>query len=256
MPENTLLVTSISPHNIENQQLAIESWLRLGFSVSSLNAEPEIDALKPLFRDVEFVAAQRGTGAGSGRSPVSFNDAVGFLNSRGSPVCGLIKSDIHLRATPAALQFLMEEAKGSLVYASRTDVNSLDDPTGDICKSSFDVFLFDREILKTLPPTELCLGQSWWDLWLPYCLIRLPGSFPLKFVSFPFATHIMNARNREEGGDYDRYGMHFARFLDLSTHDALLSQPPGMLRKSLEAISLNVAMAIFFESRWLSCFPG
>lgn len=255
MLENTLLVTSIAPHNIENQHLAIESWLRLGFSVTSLNTQSDVDDLKPLFGGVEFVAVHKDVGAEPGRPQISLNDVIGFLDSRGSPVCGLIKPDIHLQATPVALQFIIEEAKGSLVYASRTDVNSLDDATGDICKSSFDVFLFDHEILKAFPSTELCLGQSWWDLWLAYCLIRAPGRFPLKFVAFRFATHLVNGSNCEDGSAYDRYGMHFAKFLDQGTHDALLAQPPEMLRKSLEAISLNVAMAILFESRWLSCFP-
>jgi hypothetical protein len=255
MSDRTLLVTSIAPHNVENQQRAIESWLRLGFSVSSLNTPSEIDQLKPLFGNVEFVAVQRDAQADCGKPLVYLNDVVAFLGSRGSPVCGLINSDIHLRATPETVRYLLEEAKNSMVLASRTDVKTLDDATGEVYKFGFDVFLFDRSILDILPPTEFCLGQPWWDLWLPSCLIHPPRRFPLKFVSFPIAFHIELAKNWANDGSYEKYGMQFAKFLDQGTHDALLKQSPETLRSSLESLRLNVAMAILFESRWISCFP-
>jgi hypothetical protein len=255
MSDRTLLVTSIAPHNVENQQRAIASWLRLGFSVSSLNTPSEIDLLKPLFGGVEFVAVQRDARADCGKPLVYLNDVVAFLASRGSPVCGLINSDIHLRATPETVQYLLEEAKNSMVLASRTDVKTLDDTTGEVYKFGFDVFLFDRLILDILPPTEFCLGQPWWSHWLPSCLIRPPRKFPLKFVSFPIAFHIEHAKNYGNDGNYEKYGIHFAKFLDQGTHDALLKQSPETLRSSLESLRLNVAMAILFESQWISCFP-
>lgn len=253
MPENIVLVTSICPHDLENQQRAVGSWLRLGLSVFSLNAQSEIDTLRPYFDNVEFVAVQENACAGGEKSKISLNDVTGFLGAHGSPVCGVIKPDIHLRASPGALRFLMDEAKGSLVYASRTDVASLDDAAGVICKSSFDAFLFDRMILKSLPSTDLCLGRPWWDLWLPYCLMRSP--YTLKFASFPFASHPMSAQRGQDGDDYEKYGLLFARFLDQDAHNALSVQAPEVLGKALEAMQLNVAMAILFESRWLSCFP-
>jgi hypothetical protein len=255
MSNPTLLVTSIAPHNIENQQRAIESWLRLGFSVSSLNTPSEVDQLKPLFGNVEFVAVQRDARADCGKPLVYLNDVVAFLASRGSPVCGLINSDIHLRATPETVRYLLAEAKSAMVLASRTDVKTLDDATGEIYKFGFDVFLFDRAILDILPSTEFCLGQPWWDLWLASCLMHTPRKFPLKFAAFPVAFHIEDAKNCGDDGNHEKYGMQFAKFLDLSTHDSLLKQPPAMLRSSLESLSLNVAMAILFECQWLSCFP-
>ncbi len=255
MTEDIPLVTCITPHNIENQQLAIESWLRLGFSVCSLNTQSEIDVIKAHFAGVEFVAVISDAGAQSGHSPISLTEVFGFIESRGASICGLIKSDIHLSATPASLRFVMGAARNSLVFASRADVNALDAAAGEICKSGFDFFLFDRAILRLLPVTELCLGQSWWDLWLPYCLVKQPGHFPLKFVSYPFARHVITTKSSEEGSDLERNGLLFAEFLDQGAHAALSTQTPEVLRASLAAMGLNVAMAILFESQWLSCFP-
>src|SRR3989304_824708 len=127
MSEHTLLVTSIAPHNVENQQRAIESWLRLGFSVASLNTPSEVDKLKPLFAGVEFVAVQKDAQADCGKPLVYLTDVVAFLRSRGSPICGLINSDIHLRAAPETVQFPLREAGNSMVIANRIDVGPLDD---------------------------------------------------------------------------------------------------------------------------------
>lgn len=255
MNEDTPLVTCIIPHNIENQKLAIVSWLQLGFSVYSLNTQSEIDVLKTHFAGVEFIAVLSGADVQDGHCPASLTNVIGLLESRGASVCGLIKSDIHLSATPASLRFVMEAARNSLVFASRADVDSLDVAVGSICKSGFDFFLFDRAILKLLPVTELCLGQPWWDLWLPYCLVKQPGHFPLKFVSYPFARHVITTKSCEEGSDFERNGLLFAKFLDQGAHAALSTQPPEVLRASLATMGLNVAMAILFESQWLSCFP-
>jgi hypothetical protein len=255
MPERPLLVTSIAPHNVENQQRAIASWLPLGFAVASLNTPSEIDRLKPLFGGVEFVAVGRDARADCGKPLVYLDDVVAFLAARGSPVCGLINSDIHLRATPEIVRHLLKEAGNSMVLASRTDVNTLDDSAGEVYKFGFDVFLFDRAILGTLPSTEFCLGQPWWDLWLPSCLIRPPRRFALKFASSPFAYRVGPPEKTDADDGYEKCGMRFAAFVDPGTHDALRRQAPETRRNSLESLSVNVAMAILFECQWISCFP-
>jgi hypothetical protein len=259
MSERTLLVTSIAPHNIKNQQLAIESWVRLGFSVSSLNTQLEIDKLKPLFGDVEFVAVQTDAREDCGKPLVYLNDVLAFLGSRGSPVSGLINSDIHLRATPATVKFLLDEARNSMVLVSRTDVDALDDESGDVYKLGFDAFLFDRSILGSLPSTEFCLGQPWWDYWLASRFIVSPQGppckFSLKLVAFPFAVHVKHEKYWDRDGNYEKYGMHFAKCMDSRTHDALLTQPPEKLRSSLHSLSVNVAATVLLQGQWISYIP-
>lgn len=262
MSERTLrtsLVTSIAPHNIKNQQLAIESWVRLGFSVSSLNAPSEIDEIKPLFGNVEFVAVEKDARADCGKPLVYLNDVVAWLRSRGTCICGLINSDIHLRATPGAMRFLLEQARDSMVLACRTDVDDVNDGAGEVYKFGFDVFLFDREILGMLPSTEFCLGQPWWDYWLASLLMkspnRTPSKFALKLVAFPFAFHVRHDKKWDHGGNYEKFGLRFARLLDPGTHGALLAQPPETLRNSLHSLSVNVAATVLLQSQWLSHAP-
>jgi hypothetical protein len=259
MSEPTLLVTSIAPHNVENQQRAIESWLRLGFSVTSLNTPSELEQLKPLFPGVEFVPVPRDARADCGKPLVYLDDVVAFLRSRGSPVCGLINSDIHLRATPDIIRYLLAEARNSMVLASRTDVKTLDDATGEVYKFGFDVFLFDRAILDILPPTEFCLGQPWWDYWFASRFINAPKNapckFPLKLVAFPFAIHVRHEKYWDQGGNYEKYGMHFAKCLDQNTHTSLLKQSRETLRNSLYSLSVNVAATVILQGQWISYIP-
>lgn len=251
---DTLLVTSLSTGAIESQSQAVESWRRLGFSVASLNVQPDLEMLRPHFPDVEFVTANGVGGKSDCGSRISISDALAHLDSSGTPICGLIRPDVRLRASSNAVRFLTEEAGNSFVFASRTDIGSFADANGEVCKSGFDVFLFDHEVLKVLSAAEWCLGGSWWDLWLPYCLMPLPRRFPLKYVSFPLAFR-SGGSEKGEVDDYEKYGMSFARLLDQGTYNALLGQSPEMRRQSLGAMRMGVAMAILFESRWLSCFP-
>jgi len=259
MIERTMLVTSVAPHNTDNQKLAIESWLQLGFMVSSLNTPSEIEKLKPLFGGVEFIAVNRNAQADCGKPLVYLNDVMAYLGSHGSSVCGLINSDIHLRATPETVQFLLGEARNSIVIANRIDVNTLDDVAGEIYKFGFDAFLFDRAVLEILPSTEFCLGQPWWDYWLASHFINSPQSAPcrfsLKMVAFPFAVHVRHEKHWDQGGNYEKYGLHFAQCLDAQTHASIKAQSPATVRSALHNLSVNVAATVLLQGKWISYVP-
>lgn len=259
MVERTLLVTSIAPHNIQNQQLAIESWMRLGFSVTSLNASSEIEQLKPVFSDVEFVAVEKDALQDCGKPLVYLNDVIEFLHANGSPVCGLINSDIHLRATSEMINYLIGQAKGSMVICNRTDVDTLDQDAGEIYKFGFDAFLFDKAVLDMLTPTEFCLGQPWWDYWLASRFMQSPQTGPSKFAfklaSFPFAVHVRHEKKWDHSGNYQKYGLHFAKYLDPATYNSLNPQSPDVLRNSLYSLSVNVAATLLLQAQWLSYVP-
>lgn len=259
MNERTLLLTSIAPHNIKNQQLAIESWLRLGFSVTSLNAASEIEHIKSDFSDVEFVTVEKDALQDCGKPLVYLNDVIEYLRANGTPVCGLINSDIHLRATPEMMGYLIDQAKGSMVICNRTDIDALDQDAGEFYKFGFDVFFFDKAILDILTPTEFCLGQPWWDYWLAAHFMQSPQAAPSKFsfklASFPFAVHVKHDKQWDHSGNYQKYGLHFAKYLDLATYNSLQPQPPEAMRKSLYSLSVNVAATLLLQAQWLSYVP-
>jgi hypothetical protein len=248
-----MLVTSVAPHNVENQQRAIESWRNLGFSVTSLNSEDEANQLRPLFEGVEFSLVARDARAECGKPLVYLNDVFAFLRQSGTPVCGVINSDIHLRATPATIRHLLDEAKDSLVFANRVDVDTLESTTGEVFSRGFDVFFFDRAITKYLPLTRFCLGQPWWDYWLPSCMFKVP-SIRLKLLAFPLALHVRHALNWHLD-NFDKYGLHFVQCFEPEVYRRMLGEAPEKQKESMRSYNAQVLAMIWLRSQWLSCLP-
>jgi len=117
MHDQVKLVTSVAPHNVENQRRAMDSWLNADFSVISLNAESEIAKVRKLFPEIVFQPVARDASADCGRPLVYLDDAFAFLRTNGTEVCGLINSDIHLRADETTVRYVVEQAHGSLLLA-------------------------------------------------------------------------------------------------------------------------------------------
>jgi hypothetical protein len=253
MPQQPItLVTSLAPHNADNQRRAMDSWRHAGFSVTSLNAEPEIDQVRKLFPDMDVRAVARDASADCGRPLVYLDDAFAHLRENGSQVCGLVNSDIHLRSDESTIRYVTGEARGSLVLASRTDLDSLESRHGETFKHGFDVFLFDRAILDLVPASRFCLGQPWWDYWFPACFIRPRRPVPLKLVTFPFIAHVRHPSDWNRHRNFEKYGLHCLQFFEPARAQELAKQSPDPLRLSVGQYSVQVAQAIWRHSRWLS----
>lgn len=252
MHEQITLVTSVTPQNVENQRRAMDSWLHAGFSVISLNAEPEIDQCRASFPGMNFFPVAHDARAECGRPLVYLDDAFAFLKKTGSEICGLVNSDIHLRAGVAAVDYVTQQARGSLVLACRTDVDSLESRTGEVFKHGIDVFLFDKKILNQVPSSRFCLGQPWWDYWFPACVLGMQKDIPLKLVTFPFIAHIRHASNWDRDRNFEKYGLHCLQYFDPARREALLKQSAEQLRLSIGIYSAQIAQTIWGRSRWLS----
>jgi hypothetical protein len=252
MREPINLVTSVAPHNVENQRRAIDSWLRAGFSVTSLNAESEIDQSRRLFPEIDCQPVARDAGSECGRPLVYLDDVFAYLRKNGTEVCGLINSDIHLRTDEATIRYVVEQARGSLLLACRTDVESLESRIGEVFKHGFDVFLFDRGILDLVPASKFCLGQPWWDYWFPSCILGMQRQISLKLVTFPFIAHIRHSSSWDRDRNFEKYGLHCMQYFDPARKQELMKQSTEQLRLSIGTYSAQVAHAIWGHSRWLS----
>jgi hypothetical protein len=252
MHEQVNLVTSVAPHNVENQRRAIDSWLRAEFSVTSLNSEAEIDQCRELFPELNFHPVTRDASAECGRPLVYLDDVFAFLKKNGAEICGLINSDIHLRADEASVSYVVEQARGSLLMTCRTDVESLESRNGEVFKHGIDVFFFDREIIDLVPSSKFCLGQPWWDYWLPSCILGMQRQIALKLVTFPFIAHIRHSSNWDHDRNFEIYGLHCMQYFDPAKGQELMKQSAEQLRLSIGKYSVQIAQAIWRHSRWLS----
>jgi len=187
------IVTSIAPHGIDNQRLAIASWRAHGFRAVSLNSKEEIAILQPSFPDIEFMPVKRDARKSYGKPFVYFDDFLSYLHDHDDRICGIVNSDIHLISHHALLSYFSREAKNGLVFGSRIDVDSLANLQGKMYHMGFDFFFFDRKLLDIYPPEEFCIGQPWWDYWMP--IVALGKSIPVKRLMTPIAFHLNHAIN-------------------------------------------------------------
>ena len=190
MDGSITIATTIAPRDIANQQRAIHSWIEHGFHVVSLNDVSEIDVLRPHFPEIEFVKVHRTAKERFGRHYVYFDDFMAYFQSISQEVCGIVNSDIHFVGYENRLAaFMAEEAKETLVFGPRMDVESLDTRRNGVeFGFGFDFFFFPRRLSEIFPATELCLGLPWWDFWI--LLLPMKHHIPLKKLVTPVAYHI------------------------------------------------------------------
>lgn len=182
------IVTSIAPKEIAKQVRAVRSWHKLGFCVVSINSREETEILQEYFPDVNFVQAKRDAKSVLGKPFVYLDDILEYIGQANSEICGIVNSDIYLSGDDNIVSFIRSEAKNSLVYGSRIEVESLENLKGEVYKNGFDFFFFDRALVSQFPKSEFCIGATWWDYWVP--LTAILAGYPVKKLVSPFAYHI------------------------------------------------------------------
>jgi glycosyltransferase involved in cell wall biosynthesis len=183
-----IIATSIAPKNVERQQAAIQTWLDLGFSVVSLNIAEEIEQLQLIYKNISFHTVTR-HGKKKYRKPyVYIDDILSYLQHQSTKICGIINSDIYLKADKNFLDFVTEQATNALLISSRLEVSSASQKDGRLYNFGFDMFFFDRSILAKLPTSEFCLGVPWWDYWMP--LVSMQNGLVVKYLANSVAYHL------------------------------------------------------------------
>ena len=224
------IATSIGPKGIARQAAAIRTWQQLGFHVVSLNCTEEIETLRKSFPAVEFVRRARDAGERFGRPLVYFDDVMDYLRACDSQLCGIINSDVFIVGDEGITRFIQEQAAGSLLYGSRTDVDSLAVLNGRVYKGGFDFFFFDRSIIPHFPESDLCIGLPWWDYWLP--LITAMQGVPIKRLVAPFAYHLRHGA-KWSGEHWAYLGLRFLNYLLSNVNRNIHEDPDTNLWASL-----------------------
>lgn len=192
-----LLATSIAPTGrLEIQQAALSGWIAQGFDILSVNARDEVALLEPHFPDVVFRNALRTARLITGRSHVFVNDILRVLAESDRPIVGIVNSDVRPEDISDLHGRLGALAADALVCAPRLDVDAWDDRDGKADRFGFDLFVFPSRLIPLWPETRFCLGQGFWDHWLPLQVI-LAGIAAVKLWP-PVIRHVRHAIARDE----------------------------------------------------------
>ncbi|MEA5499267.1 hypothetical protein [Limnoraphis robusta] len=192
--DSIVIATSIAPVGIEKQRAAIQSWLDLGFLVVSVNIQEEIDQLQPYFDDISFHMVKRDAREKYGKPFVYVNDILLYLEEHGSKIVGIVNSDIHLKAGKDFISYVRQETTNSVLFASRLDIDTVESEAGEMYGYGFDMFFFDRKLLKYFPLCDdFCLGIPWWDYWIP--CIAIQNDLNPKYLQNTVAYHVKHKIN-------------------------------------------------------------
>jgi hypothetical protein len=195
MSGEILVATSIAPGpRLALQQEAIASWQTCGLDIISLNTRAEIALLQPSFPAVEFVAAPRTAQPFTGKPLIFISDMLHELATRQHGVVGIVNSDVQI--APGLVSFLAAACTESMLVGPRLNVDAWDDPAGAEDPWGFDLFLFERAMIGVWPESRFCLGQGFWDIWLP--LMAILRGRPVRKIRPPIVRHIRHETQRDD----------------------------------------------------------
>ncbi|MFZ1330826.1 MAG: hypothetical protein WAR83_01480 [Flavobacteriales bacterium] len=168
------LFTSIPPKLVrmvegldvgEQYQLrCMHSWGELGFPVTSVNPEPEIELLKAKFPDVNTVAVPGAEHPAISRPLVALNDLLDSALAVGAEVILYVNSDIELAGFTGLRSRLERVTPGHALLGQRMELTTPDSMHGPVCTVGFDVFAIHRNDLNHLRTNvPLFIGAPWWD---------------------------------------------------------------------------------------------
>lgn len=203
----TVAMTSISPkHAVGDAQLqAVKSWQSIGLKVLSFNSPSEIGQLKDRYEGIEFVPAHL-TMEGVQKVPyVPIQTFIEYAKKHGIEQVMLINSDIEIRDTRGLIDNYCGRAKDGLIFANREDHNG-DAATARRYEHGFDVFIVHSKYYHLLTASMFCMGQTWWDFWVPYKYIM--AGIPVSLVKEPLFFHRSHPV-QYDGGEWTRMTQHF-----------------------------------------------
>ena len=187
-----VLVTSITPKNLVNQKLAMNSWIENGFHIISCNSSEEILLIQNDFPQIEFVEVHRDAREVMGKPCPYIYDMLQILKKRTKKIGGIVNSDIHLRNFNQSMyDYLYQEIQNNVIFMRRHDIDKIEDALSLRSQMFFggiDVFLFHKDVLNFVPDDGLILGQAMWDYWLPI-ILKMQGINVKEFIN-PVAFHV------------------------------------------------------------------
>lgn len=156
------------------QARCVAAWQACGFRVITVNAASEVPQIRAFYPDVEIAVAARDMSALCGKPLVPLAEMVAILCETGSPVGGIVNSDVFLPAwdmTGWLADCLGPARLADCLFLNRQDLSHPASATGTIYKYGFDAFFFRLAALEEISLDPFTIGLPWWDYYLPMALI-------------------------------------------------------------------------------------
>lgn len=183
-----IAITSVSPTHIhaDIQQVAIDSWVNLGFKCYSFNNKSEIKVLQEKYQNVSFVETNKTMENIFGRPYVSITAMIDWAKTQESDLFCLINSDIELANDPKLVDRIIKRATSSVIVSNRFDYTKSKKKLTQYL-AGIDVFFLNKEQLSVYPQSLFCMGQCFWDYFIPFVALR--NDYEVVMLQNQFALH-------------------------------------------------------------------
>ena len=180
-------LTSLSPVNHDRQHAAVRSWLAAELKVFSFNHPSEIAVLRgqAAYKHVTFIPVEETSHALFGKHYVPIHAMCRWAESIDAPVL-IINADIELHMSGAHLRAVSQTCEAGLCFFVRQNYD-VHHRASQSEAWGLDAFLFHGRQAHIVPDSFLCMGQPWWDYWLPLTFAK--QGRPLWAVEFPVMFH-------------------------------------------------------------------
>ena len=146
------------------QSLCINSWINSGHEVVSFNEIDEIQILKQIYTNINFIPSTRTTREINGRPLIYISDAFSAVKYFDSSRIAICNADVFITMQSEQLKALTQ-AK-DITFSNRININNIDDTTGTLF-GGIDYFNMSLDFVNKLPEVVFAIGLPWWDYWLP-----------------------------------------------------------------------------------------
>jgi hypothetical protein len=104
---------------------------------------------------------------------VEIREFLKFIFAQDEP-CWIVNSDILFKGEREIFEDVQTLAYNTIVYGHRIDVECLQDTEGQPFEGGFDYFCISNNLdhIFMFTRVAMCMGQPWWDFWVPLTCIR------------------------------------------------------------------------------------
>ena len=186
-------------------QACLQTWLNTGAKVATLNRPSEVPSLPPVPAEISRMPLEGDTALYNDRYGPSLRAMAEA--GRGNDIAGIFNADTYLFDSAALKNVLQTEAKDTLIFARRIDVETFGGALRTLNKTGVDAIFFDRERFMPMfsdPQVGIFqMGVPWWDVLVP----TVAGFYGnVACIDEPFVAH-MDHLQAWETNEYRRVGL-------------------------------------------------
>jgi hypothetical protein len=186
-------------------QACLQTWLETGAKLTTLNRLSEVPRLPPVPAEISRVTIEADTALYNN----CYGPSLGAMADagKGNDIVGIFNADTYLFDSAALENMLQTEAKDTLIFARRIDVETFGGALRTLNKTGVDAIFFDRERFMPMfsdPDVGIFqMGVPWWDV-----LVPTVASFygDVACIDEPFVAH-MEHSEAWDTNEYLRVGL-------------------------------------------------